>query len=398
MPPPTRRSSRSIVWLPLVLVSLAAGFVLGGLCVHFFYDQRETGTMGTGSAATDSSRPVVALGRIEPRDGILSLGVPAPDRIREINVREDDIVEAGKCLVILESQKMRQLEEEMAAIQLRDARTRLEAIEKNGKAQIAVARLRRDRVKKLGPIETKILQNKKDLLVKQEENAARNYARYRNAGDTISDMDKEKQELTQQQIETEIADTKEQIHKLEQSSKLDYSLAEAQLQATEAELQQTQSTISPEALGKQVEQAEERLQESELRAPSHGTILRVFAHKGDLVQSKPILQMANVDKMIVLAEVDEKDIKRVEIGQAATITSSSGAIDGNECARVRGKVIWKATYVGKAEMIPLDPRAAVSDRVIHVKIAVDEPKCVAKLIGLQVQVKIHTSEAPEPAR
>lgn len=389
MPPPTEKRGRAIVWVPIVLVALSAGFGLGGLC-GYFYGKYPHDKTGTDKEIPEPLDKVVALGRIEPYDGILSLGVSAPDRIREIKVEEDQVVKAGQSLVILESQKMRELEKQLAVIQRRDAETRLQGIEANGKAQIAVAQLRLDRIKKLEPLEITVLESKKDLLIKQEKNAARNYTRYLNAGDTIAGMDKEKQELAQQQLETEIGDTKKQIEKLETSSKLDHSLAKAQLQAAEAELQQTQSTISLEALDKQVAQAEERLRESELLAPSEGKILRIFSHKGDLVQSKPILQMANVKKMIVLAEVDEKDVQRVHEKQTAIITSPAFA---KGCGELKGKVIWIASNIGKAEMAPLDPRAAVSDRVVHVKVALEEPKCVEKLIGLQVHVEIETKEA-----
>lgn len=389
MPPPAQRGSRSIVWVPLLLVSLAAGFVAGGASEYFYEHHGKESEKPTPPQETQG--PVVALGRIEPRDGVLSLGVATPDRILKIEVEEDQLVSKDQPLVTLESQKMRELDKQMADIQLREAATRLDAIKKNGAAQIAVAEVRRDRINKLEPIELSILESKIKLLIKQKKNAARNYDRYVKAGDTIAGMDKEKQELAEQQIETEIADTEAQINKLGKSGKLDLSLAKAQVDAAEAELQQSQSTISLESLDKQVEQAKERLNEAKLLAPSAGKILRVFAHKGDLVQSKPILQMANVDHMIVDAEVDEKDIQRVKKKQAVTITSPSRAFDES----VTGKVVWIASYVGKAEMVPLDPRSAVSDRVVHVKVAVDDPKRVATLIGLQVRVEITTKESTE---
>jgi HlyD family secretion protein len=393
MPPPTEKSGRSIVGIALMFVTFAIGLVLGGGGVYI-YDKDIPKASDHGPDVPDTSHTVVALGRIEPRDGILSLGVAAPDRILEIKVKEDDPVKEKQPLVIFDSRKMRELEQQMAAIQRSDASTRLKAIEENGNAQIFVAQLRHDRVKDLELIDSKMLTNKLKLLHKQQENAQRNYDRYVKAGDTIAGMDKERQKLAEQQIQTDIDATKDQLAKLSTSTALDFRLTEAQLKAAKAELQQTRSTISLEVLDKQVTQADERLGQSELLAPSDGKILRVFMHKGDLVQSKTILQMANIDNMIVVAEVDEKDIKRVKEKQSVTITSPSGAFD-EKCNEVKGQVIWIANNVGKAEMIPLDPRAAVSDRVVQVKIAVDNSECVAKLIGLQVQVQITVQESTE---
>ncbi|HTU92720.1 MAG TPA: HlyD family efflux transporter periplasmic adaptor subunit, partial [Gemmataceae bacterium] len=122
-------------------------------------------------------------------------------------------------------------------------------------------------------------------------------------------------------------------------------------------------------------------------APSNGKILRLLVHEGELVQAKPILQMANVDKMIVLTEVYETDIQRVRVGQDATITSHIFNDDENS---LTGKVVWIAGTVGKAEVIPLDPRAAVDNRVVDVKIELDQPRRVADLIGHQVRVTIHS--------
>jgi HlyD family secretion protein len=396
MPPPTEKRGRAIVWVPIVLVALSAGFALGGVC-GYFYEKLTHEKTDREVEIPETIDRVVALGRIEPRDGILSLGVAAPDRIREINVEEDDLVTVGKTLVTLESKKMRELEEQMAQIQLEQADLRLKAIKRNGEAQINVAKVRRARIQDLLPIERKILENKIKLLEDQKTNAQRNYQRYVAAGDTIAGMDKEKQKLSEQQIQTDIDATNDQIDKLRKSSQLDLRVAAAELEATKAELQQTESTISLEVLGKQVQQAEERRKETEILAPSDGKILRIFAHKGELVQTKPILQMANVNKMIVLAEVDEKDIQSVAPGQSAIITSPSNVFD-KDCSRLTGRVVWKANNVGKAEVIPLDPRATVSDRVVSVKVEVDRPECVAKLIGLQVRVEITTKKATEAAR
>ena len=91
----------------------------------------------------------MALGRIEPKDGVLSLGVPVPDRIRRILKNEGDPVSKGEALAVLDSEVMRELERKLAVIQREQAEKRLTAIEENGNAQIHVEQLRRDQIEQL---------------------------------------------------------------------------------------------------------------------------------------------------------------------------------------------------------------------------------------------------------
>lgn len=388
MPAPHPKGGRAILWVPLLLAVLVLGFALGGACVYYYAHTHEPTPSPAGepepSAALDK---VVALGRIEPKDGILSLGVPTPDRIREIKVTEGDLVKKGSPLAILDSEMMRDLERESAVLTRDQAARRLEAITQSGEAQIHVEEVRLEQIAELEPIEIKALESKIKLLQEQEKNAQLNYERYVAAGDTIADQDKEKQKLARQQIQAELVATKSQMEKLRKSSELNRSLARAQLQAARAELKQSQSTISLAMLDTQIRQAQERLKETQIHAPSKGKILRILVHEGELVQGQTILQMANVDKMIVLAEIYETDIQRVQIGQDATITSH--IFKEGESA-LTGKVVWIASSVGKARVVPLDPRAAVDNRVVDVKIALDQPDRVADLIGHQVRVTIRT--------
>lgn len=393
MPTPHQKRSHAILWL-WSLMALLGGAAFGGGGVYYYTQHTQSPPMLANEpepgAVLDK---VVALGRIEPKDGILSLGVPSPDRIREIKVKEGDAVQKGDPLAILDSEVMRKLDKELAVIQLAQGRKRRQATQENGEAQIRVQELRRDRIEQLEPIETRTLQSKIDLLKAQERNAQLNYERYVAAGDTVADQDKEKQKLARQQIQAELIATQNQIDKLRKSSELDRDLATAQLRAARAELEQTQSTISLEVLDKQVRQAEERLRETQIHAPSKGKILRVLVHEGELVQAQPIIQMANVEKMLVVAEVYETDIQRVEVGQSATVTSHIFKEGENP---LTGKVVWIAGSVGKARVIALDPRAAVDNRVVDVKIELEQPQRVAELIGHQVRVTIHTGTRVKP--
>lgn len=387
MPAQTEKGSRAVLWIPLLLVASVLGFALGGFCVYFYVRGNDTPPPDRTAESSTALGPVVALGRIEPRDGILSLGVPNPDRIREIEVEEDDLVVEGQTLAVLDSEAMRKLDIDIACIQRAQADKRRKAIEANGKAQIHVEEVRRDQIRQLEPIEMRALQSKIEFLKAQKENAEQNCKRYVAAGDTVADQDREKQELALRQVQTELTATECRKDKLHESTALNLKVANAQLEAARAELKQNLSAISLDLLDTQVQQARERLEETRILAPRDGKILRISVHEGELVHGQTILQMANIDNMIVLTEVYETDITRVKPGQKATVTSPLFPKGKNA---LTGEVIWVASTVGKAQVISLDPRAAVDNRVVEVKVELDQPRRVAKLIGHQVLVTIDT--------
>jgi HlyD family secretion protein len=385
MSPQPEKRGRMTFWGALAILFAGLGFVLGGITVYHFYgntdSREESSTRPQPSSAPDK---VVALGRIEPKDDVLSLGVPMPDRITRIKVKEGQHVKKDEELVILDGEVMRELERKLAVIQRQQAETRLKAITASGTAQIRVEEIRQEQVEQVGPLEIQAQMTKIKFLEAQEKNVRRDYERYLAAGDTVADQDKDKQKLLLDQVETELAAARCQHEKMLKSRDFNRELAKAQLESARAELERGKSAISLDLLDKQVIQAEERVRETQVRAPSAGKILRILLHEGELVRGQPILQMANTERMIVLTEVYETDIQRVKIGQKATITSHIFKRDD----ALTGKVVWKASSIGKSQVIPLDPRAAVDNRVVEVKVELDQSERVADLIGHQVRVEI----------
>jgi HlyD family secretion protein len=388
MPPQPEKRGRTTPWVALTILIAGIAFVLGGITVYHFHGDFSSREESAGAVEPNTAPDkVVALGRIEPKDGVLSLGVPTPDRIAQIKVNEGQHVNKGEELVVLDGEVMRDLERELAVIQRQQAEKRLKAITASGEAQIRVEEVRREQVEQVEPLEIEAQETKIKFLQAQEKNTRKDYERYLAAGDTIADQDKEKQRLLLNQVQTELIAAQCQLQKMLKGRDLSRNLAKAQLEAARADLQRGQSAISLDMLDKQVTQAEERLRETQVRAPSAGKILRILVREGELVHGQPILQMANTGRMIVLTEVYETDIQRVRIGQRATITSHIFKRDD----ALTGKVVWKASSIGKAQVTPLDPRAAVDNRVVEVKVELDQSARVADLIGHQVRVEIDTA-------
>jgi HlyD family secretion protein len=377
---------RAALSLLLAVFTLAVGFVLGGVVVYLYAPLGPTLEPQSVAESSGVLDKVVALGRIEPMDGIRSLGVPTPDRIAEIKVKEGERVVKDQELMVLDSEVMRVLDRKLAAIQRDQAEKRLSAITASGEAQIRVEQVKRDQIETVEPLEIEAQDSTIKFLQAREKNARKDCERYKAAGDTIAEQDKEKQRLLLNQIQAELSAAECQHKKMLKSRELNRSLAAAQLEAARAELQRNRSAISLPLLDQQVAQADERLKETRIRAPSAGKVLRIFVRQGELVGGHPLLELANTERMIVLAEVYETDIHRVQLGQKATIRSHIFQRDN----ALTGKVVWKGSSIGKPRVVDLDPRAAVDNRVVEVKIELDQSERVADLIGHQVRVEIAT--------
>lgn len=393
MPAPSENSGRAILWGPLLLVAAVVGFGLGGASIYFYlhYVTREE-EKDTQIEASAKPKTIVAQGRIEPKDGIRQVGVPTPDRIRRLpekTIYEGAKVEKEQTLAILDSEALRKLELKLAEIQREQALKRRDAIEKNGIAQMHVEQLRGEQIDQLEPLEKEALKSKITFLESELKNAWDNSRRYKALGDTVAKQDVEKQDLLLQQTQAELVATQSQLKKLIESNKLKRKMAEAQLAAMRAELKQNLSAINPDLLGTHIEEAKERLKDTKIVAPCKGKILRIMKREGELIRGEPILEMANVDKMIAVAEVLVPEIDRVKKKLRATITTRIADIDKDP---VTGTVYWIAGSVGKARVVPLDPRAAVDRHVIEVKIELDHPERVVDLIGHQVVVTIETEK------
>jgi HlyD family secretion protein len=90
-----------------------------------------------------------------------------------------------------------------------------------------------------------------------------------------------------------------------------------------------------------VEDARERLADTELRAPVTGILLKKLVEEGQIVASgisattggTSIAIVADVSKLMVEANIDETDISKVKVGQPVEISLASGSGD-----RFKGKV------------------------------------------------------------
>lgn len=100
-----------------------------------------------------------------------------------------------------------------------------------------------------------------------------------------------------------------------QAAQLAVQTAEGQLQAIDAQIQQAEISV---------EAAQLNLDRTKIVAPSDGTVVAVSVEVGQSVNannsSPTIVKLANLDKMVVKAEISEADVPRVEPGQQVYFT------------------------------------------------------------------------------
>jgi HlyD family secretion protein len=137
-----------------------------------------------------------------------------------------------------------------------------------------------------------------------------------------------------------------------------------------------------------VRQAQADLELSYVRSPIAGEVFKVQTKAGEAPSSKGILEIAQNDRMIAIAEIYESDIGKVKVGQAATIKSETGSFTGT----IQGQVIQVGLQVAKKDVLNTDPAADADSRVVEVKIALDASQItnIRGLTNSKVEVNIKT--------
>lgn len=163
--------------------------------------------------------------------------------------------------------------------------------------------------------------------------------------------------------------------------------ARGEAEATKAACASASTAVRLSETGVVVAQArlariETERQRSFIRAPADGRVIDIIVRPGELIGEAGILELAQVGRMNAIAEVYETDIRRVKIGQRATI--SSAALESDMAGTVRSI----RQKVDKQDEIGTDPAARKDARIVEVTIELDDPGPAASLTNLQVDVVI----------
>jgi HlyD family secretion protein len=336
---------------------------------------------------------VAALGRLEPQGETIRLSAPNSQggvRVSRLQVKKGDKVRKGQVVAILDSYDVRLAALGHAQKQVQVAQASLEQVKAGAKAgdifaqKATIARLEAELQGEVSAQTATIARLEAELRNAQSEN--RRYQQlYKDGAISASDSDAKRLRVdtVQQQMNEAKASLKRTVETIQKQQKE----AQARLKSIEevrpTDIQAAKTKV--ESAKAEVKQVQADLDLSLVRSPIEAQIMKIHTWPGEIIGSQGIAELGRTQQMYVVAEVYETDIKKVNLGQSAIITSS--AFSG----KLKGTVADIGLQVAKQNIFSNDPGADTDNKIIDVKIRIDNPtdnQRVAALTDLQVEVLI----------
>lgn len=374
---------------------------------------------------------VAALGNLEPQGEVIELSARAsPDgaRVEQLLVKRGDRVKSGQVVAILDSRDRLQAALQQAQTQVMVAQARLEQVQagaQKGEINAQEARFEGIKAELEGQITTQRstiasleaqLQGEKS---EQEATIERVKAELRNAqtdcrryqtlyqDGAVSAQERDSICLEEKTARERLKETQATLNRIVTSRREQINEAKANFNRTVATVQrqinEAQGTLEAlaevrsvdvqvasaelEAARAAVQRAKADLDLAYVRSPRDSQILNINTWQGEIIGNEGIVEIGQTDQMYVTAEVYETDIRKVRIGQPATITSD-GVIED-----LQGTVDEIGLQIGTKDVLGTDPVADADARVVEVKIRLtpEASQRVAGLTNLQVKAIIDTS-------
>jgi ABC exporter DevB family membrane fusion protein len=331
--------------------------------------------LGQQPAASPAARSAVhALARLEPATGLVMVGARPGARILKIEVQEGDAVTEGKVVAVLEGNGQAKQHVELAVAQKK------RALERRARAR-QKSTLEREQADTILGLRRESLEAQVQITKKKNDKAQGAYTALSALGGVAKLPPKD-------QIELESALYMLQMQSLKSELELKELDANKGVLAKQRELEDLElkdGGAEDDILDRQIEVAKAALEQTLVKAPSPGTVLAVDAHAGE-TSTGQLLAMGDLSRIVARAEVDQSDVGRIRVGDAARLT-----VGGRE---VTGKVTAVSGLVGLNRMRSVDPRAAQDLRVVPVTVELDRPEAAARFIGMQVDVAIEPTSKP----
>jgi len=140
--------------------------------------------------------------------------------------------------------------------------------------------------------------------------------------------------------------------------------------------------LQPTSADLAVSAAEAVAKEGRVMAPVDGQVVQVLARAGEAALHVPLMQVADLSKMECIAEVPDRLISQIHIGDSAKLQSSALPRE------LGGSVVEIIPVVGNRSLPDPNPLALVDRETVKVRIEINEADVpvAAKLLQLQVNV------------
>ncbi|MDP1564009.1 MAG: efflux RND transporter periplasmic adaptor subunit [Pirellulaceae bacterium] len=375
----------NFVKLLLVCGLLGVAFVAG-------WYVREVSRSVPVELAPDEARvvhnPVKALGKLVPRSGLLNIFGPPNQVIDSIPLSNDDPIDADKtelATFAMASQLRRQVE--MANSQAADVRQELEQRALLAHGQVEAARIavslaelqwQQALVRDLLEIPEQQLVTAKAKLTRLEA-----LAKDPKTEAFIAKTAVDEQKLAIKEAEIQLQYAIKRHDSAIQAAELELDAAKLALDgAIDVHTVLVARQAKPTSADLAVSAAKAAAQESRLLAPLDGVVVQVMAKAGEVSLHTPLMQIADLTRMDCIAEVPDRLIAQVAVGDMARLESPALPSD------LTGEVVEISRVVGGTSLTDPNPLALVDRKTVEVRIQIIDADvaAAARLIHLQVNV------------
>ena len=311
------------------------------------------------AATTKSGWAASAPGRVEPSGGEVRIGSQAAGRISEVLVALNDKVGAGEILVRLDDGEL------IARVHAATAELAIRRRDRDGNE--STGRLAQDR----RTAEDNVASAERQLVISREEYDRSAKAR-RTGGVTPADVEKARDVVVKAQERLDTA-----------------RLALRKALSVDGLPAPTRQEAAVTAGRAELSLAEAALERTRIRAPITGTALQISAKVGEMATPSPenvLVMIGNTASMQVKAELEERDVGKVRVGQLAVIRSD--AFPGKD---FEGKVSSMAQALGPSRLGQRGPRKPTDVDVLE--IVVELSGQTQLLPGMRVDVFLRPESA-----
>lgn len=317
------------------------------------------GSSSSAAAVPDAEERVVCVAFVDAGNGVVPLYPLQPGRVAKVVVQEGEAVKSGAILM--------EMENTLAKAQLAEAEADVAA----GKEQIKQALLLVDQQKQ------SISAQKAGIEAKEFELGSAK-AKLKQLDSLVRNKLAKPEEL---ESASELVRAGEKAVEVEQAK-----LRAAQTLKPEIAVEQARNDLK--AREARLEKARFALEETRIKAPADGTVLRWYIHEGETLgpaPRTPAVMFCRAGKKVVRAEVEQEFARRVHMGQKAEIrddTTVSGPV-------YMGKVTRVSDWYSHRRSIILEPLQYNDVRTLECLIEIEEADSNPPLrIGQRVRVKL----------
>jgi HlyD family secretion protein len=390
-----------------ILLFLVVNALLAGAALIFALSNRsgqiKTAAIGPGSPGRSEfpsqtvPGAVTALGRVQPTGGLIGIfGIPG-ERITAWDVAAGSTVQAGQRLGSYSGEPERDLNLDLLKKQIAEAEQLRAAITRSGEAKLAdinaeakQAQAGLDEDKATIDAKVRGAQARKANALGEQ----RRLSDAQKAGVKVSDQERDQLQLIVELAEAEMQGANAQLRKIDAQRAVAQESIQAKRASVEAETQRGLAQVPLESLKATLALAEAKKLQGMLRAPVSGKLVKIAAVVGETVSTLPIAQIADTNKMSILAEVYETDVSKLRewlksgpIKVEAETRAILGKTDSPPLTGTVRKAEQISTVIAKNVMTPLGPREDADRRVVEVQVELDPGQGIENYIGVQLQTR-----------